>query len=176
MPPRAATRAGVRDFADLADSLTSVAAALPSAERTAVDKAALMVVGEIRDRIRQASGGDMRLSGVGRSGAKVGAYYKMYGGNVNPQAWIKASGALPLIENDTPPHVILPRGGRRSAKGRRLRGKKALKFGGGFYSRAVHPGTRGKRPFARGVEAGAKKTGEVYQRVFAQEIRKAWGA
>lgn len=146
---------------------------MPSAERTAVDKAALHVTGEIRDRIRAITG-DMRLSGVGRSGAKVGAFYRMYGGNANPQAWIKGSGALPLIEFDTPPHVILPKGGRRSAKGRRLRGKRALKFGGGFYSRAIHPGTRGQHPFRDGVEAGAKQSGEVFQKVFAQEIRKAW--
>lgn len=133
---------------------------LQKAQARGVQRSALHVTRSVRDEIRAVTG-DMRLSGVGLRGARVGARYDIKG-TVNPTALIRATGPLHLIERDTRPHEI---------KRRKRRGKKALRLADGrFVSGAVqHPGTRGKRPFAKGVDA----TKESAPRVFDAEIQRA---
>jgi len=106
---------------------------------------------EIRKVIADDSGGDSRLSGVGKKGAKVGAGYDVKGTR-NPIAIVRARGPLHLLANRTKPHAITPKA-RRSK-----RGAAALSMPDGSYrASAQHPGTRGKNTWRRGVDIGLPK-------------------
>jgi len=155
-----------RDLADLAASAGAAAAALKVAQKVGVRKAALMTTNEIRGTIRSATG-DMRLSGVGKRGARVGAKFDIKG-STNPTALITATGPMQLIERDTSPHRI-PR-----ARGGRAR-RRYVVVDGHPYASANHPGTRGKRPFGKGVAKAAPHTGAIFQREIRSAIDRAWG-
>lgn len=112
--------------------------AVPSAVRAG----ALALTTAVRAEIQRATG-DGRLSGVGRNGARVGARFDQRGPN---QAVVKATGPLHLIERDTKPRTIQPK---------KRRGAKALRLAdGSFVASAQHPGTKGKHPFAKGIQKG----------------------
>lgn len=66
------------------------------------------------------------------------------------------------------------RQGMRSSAGKRLRGKAALTIGGNLRRWAAHPGTKGRRPFGRGVDKSAPKTPPIYQAEIDKELRKIW--
>lgn len=159
-----------RDLGSFAASMGRMPQLLNEAQATGVRKAALHTTQKVRAEIRSATGGSMRLSGVGKRGAKVGARFDVKG-STNPTALIRANGPIQLIERDTSAHTILPRSGRRGKGRRRLRGAKALKIGGRFAASAQHPGTRGKHPFAEGVDAAKGDTGPIFQ----AEVRRALG-
>lgn len=153
-----------RDLFDLAASAGAAAAALKVASKVGVRKAALHVTTEVRTEIRRAVGGDMRMSGVGRRGARVGASFDVRG-DVNPTALIKGTGAIMLIEKDTPAHRIPKSGGR----------KKRVVIDGHPYHHAFHPGTSGKQPFAKGVAKAGPDTPKIFQSEIRKAIEKAWG-
>lgn len=155
----------------LAD-VTRMAATLPGelqrAQVVGVRKSALLVTTAIRGEIRAVTG-DNRLSGVGARGARVGAQYDVKG-TTNPTAIIKAKGPLHLVERDTAPHLIIPRGMRVGKRGRQLKGGKVLRLAnGGYAASALHPGTRGQHPFEKGFMKSRDKTGPI----FDLEVRKA---
>jgi hypothetical protein len=155
----------MRDLSDLARSASATADALPAAQRRGVQKAALLVTTAIRSEILSATG-DMRLSGVGRRGAKVGAKFDIKG-TANPTALITATGPLHLIERDTQPHDAP----RRRSRGRR----RYVAFGGNVYSRATGSGgSRGKHPFEKGWKRAGPQTPEIFQREVREAVRKAW--
>jgi hypothetical protein len=177
-----------RDLGDLAVSLSRAPSAIREGQRKGVQMAALKVTTEIRDATRRDTGGDSRMSGVGKSGAKLGARFKMYGGE-NPTAYITATGPYHLLERNTSSRFIIPRGwrvsrrytnlvkkGKLPANGKvvYLGGAKALKFGGRFSMTAEHPGTRGKHTFERSWKRAAPKTPEIFQREVTGALRKAW--
>jgi hypothetical protein len=177
-----------RDLGDLAASLSRAPEALRRGQYNGIKVAALHVTTEIRDATRRATGGDSRLSGVGKSGAKLGAKYKIYGWS-NPTAYITATGPYHLLERDTSPHRIIPRGRRVSKrwenavrKGRLpadskkifLGGKKALAFNGRLYSSVQHPGSAGKHTFERTWKRVAPDTPKIFEREVEAELRKAW--
>lgn len=171
----------------LASQVSDTIAALRAAQKAGVQKSALEVTNTVRAEIRKVAGADMRLSGASRSGkgAKVGARFDIKG-VANPTALVRANGPIQLVERDTRPHVILARSrfvsrggvrvrrGRRSAAGRRLRGKAALTIGGNLRAWAAHPGTKGQRPFDRGVDRAAPKTPRIFQDEIDQGLRKVW--
>jgi len=136
---------------------------LQRAQRRGVQRSALHVTGEIRHEIRVATGGDMRLSGVGRRGARVGAKYDVKG-DVNPTALIVATGPMQLLEHDTAPHEIRPR----------RRGMKVLKLPNGYVPKVRHPGTRGKRPFAKGASKGAVRSAEKFNEAIEDAMRRSF--
>lgn len=146
---------------DFAADCARFPGALEKAQARGVRRAALHVTRAVRGEIRAATNGDMEMSGVGVRGVRVGARYDVRG-TVNPTAMIRATGPLHLIERDTRPREI---------KTRKRRGKKALRLADGrFVTGTVqHPGTKGKRPFAKGVDA----TKESAPRVFDAEIQRA---
>lgn len=153
------------------------------ATESAVSKAALRMTLAARASIAAASGGDSRLSGVGKSGAKVGARYKIKRSQHNPSALVSAEGPLQLIERDTKAHGELPKGVGK-AQGRTKAARYAAKqnlydalFGSGGFAgttplstpygpryRVQHPGTRGKHPFERAIDHTSPSTPEVFQR------------
>lgn len=162
--------------------LARMAAALPdelvAAQRRGVAAGALIVTRGIRAEIREATGGDNRLSGVGRRGARVGARYTVLASTRNPVAIIAATGPMQLLEHDTAPHPIRARGTRTpTGRARRRRGAKALHLANGrFAANARHPGTTAKRPFEKGYLRTRDKTGPAYDREVQKAIRKALSA
>jgi hypothetical protein len=145
--------------------VVAIAQALPEelqkAELRGVRRSALVVTRGIRAEIRTASGGNNRLSGVGRRGARVGARYDVNTGP-NPSALISAKGPLHLLEHPTRPHNIAPKR------------KKALRFANGVVrGSADHPGTQPSRPFERGYLATRGETGVIFDREIQNAIRKA---
>jgi hypothetical protein len=177
-----------RDLGDLAASLSRAPSAIREGQRRGVQKSALKVTTEIRDATRRDTGGDSRLSGVGKSGARLNARYKLYGGD-NPTAYITATGPYHLLERDASAHFIIPRGWRVSRrytnavrKGKLpadgkvvyLGGAKALKFGGRFSMTAEHPGTRGKHTFERAWKRAAPETPKIFQREVMASLKRSW--
>jgi hypothetical protein len=147
-------------------TITRLASRLPKelryAEGRAVKRTALTVTRGIRVEITRASGGDNRLSGVGRAGARVGAGYRVYADG--SFAVIRARGPMQLLEHDTNPHEIKP---RRRGK------KRALKLAdGSFAGSANHPGTRAKIPFERGYLKTRDEAGPILDREVQKAIRK----
>jgi hypothetical protein len=112
----------------------------------------------------------------------------VYGGD-NPTAYVTATGPYHLLERNTGPRFIIPRGWRVSRrytnavrKGKLpaggkviyLGGAKALKFGGRFSMYAEHGGTRGKHTFERAWKRTAPETPAIFQREVSTALRKAW--
>lgn len=118
--------------------------AFDQAEMQAVNKAALLVKTTV-----QGLAGTSVLRNVG-SGARIGVKYKAAMRKANPTALVYAYGPFHLIERDTSPHQI-PKSG--FGRGKAFYG--LLKFPDGRvrWGPVHHPGTKGKRPFERGVEA-----------------------
>lgn len=135
---------------------------LKRAPRVAVTRAAQAMTTEVRQHIAGATGGDSRLSGVGRKGAKVGAGYKVLSAN---KAIIQARGPLHLVERTNKDHAVVPKA-RRVARG----GRVAMRMPDGRFRRGpIHVrGSKGKQPFEKGTRAGIPAA--------AQEIRQAFSA
>lgn len=126
--------------------------------------------------MKRDSGGDLRLSGVGRrrgrpGNARIGARYDIRG----VRAEIRATGPVPLIDQDTAGRVI------RSAylRGRQVRGFVGPTSGGqfrgdrravlnipgvGFRRSARHPGTKGKDTWRRGQDRARPQVERVAAR------------
>ncbi len=101
-----------------------------------------------------------RLRGVGKKGAKLTVKYNEHGEGEEATALVFVNGPLQLIERDTKRHQI-PRQ-RSSASFEGVFGKAVLpaavtrRSGKGqsrVFTRVMHPGTKGKHPWAKGVEA-----------------------
>jgi hypothetical protein len=128
-----------------------------------------------QQHMRAAIGGDMRMSNVGKRGARISIKYRVGKKGELPWASIKVTGPAQLIERDTRAHPIYPRGtsGGRQGAGRKKkfnatvgpfamqgpiavgkkRGNLIMPPVSGFRRSAFHPGTTGKHPFARGQKA-----------------------
>ena len=164
----------LQDLGDVARMASQLPDALQRAQVQGVRKSALLVTTAIRSEIRAATG-DNRLSGVGARGARVGAQFDVKG-TTNPTAIITAKGPLHLVERDTSPHLIIPRGRRVGKRGRRLKGGQVLHMsGGGFATSAEHPGTSGKHPFEKGYLKSRGDTGRVYDLEVQRAIRLVLG-
>lgn len=116
--------------------------------------------------IRRASGGDLRLSGVGLKGAAVGVRYQPSTVGEVSSVFMKATGPLHLLENPSKPHPIVPR----------RKGYRALNTRYGPRARVQHPGVANpKRPWAQGfVRARPVVTRIVqhqYGSAFARGVR-----
>ncbi len=153
--------------AQLAAKFGQAAVALSDAEREGVREAGIVAkaifIAELPTR---------RMSGVGRSGAKLGARFTQPKGSP-PYTVVSFTGPVHLLNNRIGRHLIGPKGWRRArgAKGR-------LKFTGGdgeIRSGVVlHPGVAGKKfapNAARKAAAAAPKqiemaTGRALRKVF----------
>lgn len=139
---------------------------LPKVERRAVGAAALVVKNSALTELRSAVGPDLRMSGVGKRGAKVGARYDQAAGSAS--ALVRATGPVHLIENDTKPHKISPKR-RRGSRG-------ALSIPGvGVRASVNHPGTRGKKPWAKAVAKARPKVGGIVAAETNKAMRGAFG-
>lgn len=153
----------LNDLAGVARMAARLPDELQKGQRRGVAKAALTVTRGIRGEIKTATGGDNRLSGVGRKGARVGAKYDIHG-TANPTATIRATGPLHLIEHPTSAHIITPKY------------QKALKLrSGDFAASAMHPGTRAKRPFEKGYLKTRDETGAIFDAEIQKSIIRVLG-
>jgi len=133
---------------------------LQKAQRRGVQQSALVVTRSIRQQVQNATGGDSRLSGVGRRGARVGVRYEVKG-TTNPTALIRATGPMHLLEHNTAPHMIQPK--RKKIRALRL-------ANGSFAAHVRHPGTRAKVPFEKGYLKARDETGKVFDQQVQQAI------
>jgi len=129
------------DFARRLDRLGST---VRKAQRPAVTSAALAAKKAQLEVMRTDTGGDLRLSGVGRRGARVGVRFFVQG---DREALVRATGPVHFVAHPMSPHRI-PR--QRSARGRRRYVIVPGADRGGVRSSAQHPGTRGKNTWRRG--------------------------
>lgn len=129
---------------------------LQDAQRRAVGASALHIKKTVTALMAAAVGRDLRLSGVGKRGAKIGARYDVLG-HSNPTAAIRATGPAHLIERDTKPHRI------PKLRGARARKRFVVIPTVGVRMSANHPGTKGKHPWERGVTAAAPRVPHIFQ-------------
>lgn len=137
---------------------------LRAAQRVAVNKASLELKNATLHEMRRVVP-DLRMSGVGRGGARVGVRYDIKGTN-NPTSIIRATGPLHLLENPTKAHDIAPR--------RRRGRKRAVAFDGQVYGRVRHPGTRGRKPFSKGIDRGRPKALKVLRDVNIDALKRGF--
>ena len=146
-----------------------------SLNAASVAAAAQAVKDVTEPKVRRATGGDGRLSGVGRNGARIGVRYDVKG-TVNATALVKATGPAHLVESDTKPHVVASRYGpkrtRRARSSMVAAGKTVgagwdrravISFGGVTVRYAVESGgSKGRHPYRDGFAAGSKMAPKAY--------------
>lgn len=107
---------------------------------------------------------------VGKKGSRVGVRYTLF----PTSAKVFMFGPAQLIEFDTSPHRI-PR--ETVGRGRRRRANKALIDipGIGVRAYAMHPGTKGKHPWSKGLALGLPKCGPAAARVVHKVFEGVFG-
>lgn len=136
--------------------------ALEQARKAGARKAAAGMTTAVRGTTRAAAPGGV-LIGVSRKGARVGVVVQE---SRNGDWLVKVTGPYQLIERNTRAH-------REPAAGRRRR--KAMLIPGIGYRRSVHhPGTRGKHPFERAVDAYGPQVPAVFDREVAAAMTKTF--
>lgn len=146
--------------------MAMLGASLAAADVVAVVEGAKAITEMTRTSIRAVAPSG-RLRGVGKKGAAVGARYDVKG----KTATVQATGPVQLIERDTKAHTEGP---KVKSKGKGKGGKRALSWGGGDFASAVvsHPGTKGKHPFAKGIEAGTPAAETLIRNRYVNAARK----
>lgn len=134
-----------RSGKQLALKLDRLADDLEDVPYAAINQGSMIAKSAVLGFATVASGGDRRLSGVGRRGARVGVRYNITRQPDGAKSLIFATGQFHLMERDT-------KAGVRQRK-RRSRRSKTYGPTPGYY----HPGTRGKHPWARGIASVAAK-------------------
>lgn len=139
------------------------------AERTSVGQAALKAKTIHVGFLRQATGGDLRMSGVGRNGTRVNARYDTTrAGN----AVVYARGPVHLLERPSKPHEIIVRSKQR--RRRSYSGAKALGVPGRPVAKVQHPGVRNpKRPWSRGAAAARPVIERTIRRQYGTAFARA---
>jgi hypothetical protein len=166
---------------------------LQSGPTKAVNAAAFTVKSSVAGFL---GGNSITLSGVGKKGAKIGVRYTIRGTR-NPTALVFATGPFHLIERDTKPHVIIGYSIGRLGKGKGSRSKAArhaakqdlynalfggqggrMQIGGDEWRTGPfnHPGSTGKHPFERGVNAARPNVQRIYRSMVNESIRKSFGS
>lgn len=148
--------------AQFASRIAKMGQAVKDAPKVAVKAAALSMKGDIEKARNAAVGGDGRMSRVGKKGAKLGVNFKIHGDGM--EARMKATGPWPLIESNIPAHRIGPK-----KKG----GRRGIAFRGVVRASAQHPGTKGKKPWKKGVDSGTPKAVKILREQTINAVRKA---
>ncbi len=159
---------GVSTPAVFAGKMGALSVAVEKLPKSALTKAGLAGKAII------ASGAPDRLRNVGKNGSKLGVRLTVSSDGIAiASAKLKATGAWPIIESDTPPHAIPRLAGSKSRAKNRVYGPA---FGGenvkklltpyGVRATVWHPGTKGKHPWAKGAE----KVVVLTPKLFAAEL------
>lgn len=169
----------VTSAAQVAAKMGKAADALTKARPAAVAKASA----ELKQSVL--AGAPARLRHVGKNGAALGVSTTA-GGGAHPTSTGRATGPWALIEYDTPQHLIgLGRLAERSdRKGKYRRAKFTVSSSGAAMGRVlhgagyahpvrgpvVHPGTKGKLLFHKGVERGIPKAAGVMSKEISAAV------
>lgn len=139
---------------DLRQRILKLQHAVEDGRAQAVRKAGDAAQSAHESVMRSDSGGDLRLSGVGRNGAKIGVRVANRSSGLTSTAKVSASGPLPLIDKRTKPHRVP----RLRSRGRR----RVIAIPGiGVRAWANHPGTPGKDTWRRGRSKAEPKIDQL---------------
>jgi hypothetical protein len=149
--------------AEAARKFSRLAGDVKNIDQRILNRSALTIKRSVQGTLRVAAP-KARLN-VGKKGARIGVRYDLY----PKSAKVYAFGPFHLIESDTAAHRIprgtVGRGGRKRAN------RKPIYIPGvGVRAWAMHPGTRGKHPWARGVAIGVPKVENAAGDVWRQTI------
>lgn len=174
------------DLGAVINRIGQLAATYQRTPREMVAASARSYTTSIRSSIDAATTGG-KLRNVGKKGSKVGATYDVQtSSEAHATAIVQGTGPLQIIERDTKAHMI-PRttssrrlrtaSGRLSKKrvdtGRALNGHVPLYINGTWVIGPVkHPGTHGKHPFERGVNAGEALAANAAHEVLVSTISR----
>lgn len=110
-----------------------------------------------------------RMSGVGKKGAKIGVRYNVGNFGGVAQSRVFATGPFHLIERNTRAHRI------PKDRGKRGRRRYAVIPSVGVRAWAMHPGTKGKHPWEKGVNAAEPRVRALLEKKTALAIRRVFG-
>ena len=116
--------------------------------------------------IRRDVGSDLRLSGVGKRGAKVGVRYDLAGSD---RVTVKATGPLHFVAHPMGAHQIPKK------RGKRARRRYAVIPGVGVRAWARHPGTSGKDTWNRGAKRARPKMTKAIDQKTSKIIKRGFG-
>jgi len=123
-------------------------------------------------RIGPATGGDMRLSGVGRRGARIGVRYTITRGGT--EAWIAARGPLHLLERGTRGHEITPKRKHAVSSPALERSRRDGAGRTNAAARVTVRGTRARHVWGRAVSDVAPDVGRFYAQRVSERILAAY--
>jgi hypothetical protein len=153
-----------RSAGELSRKLRGAAGAIEGAARDGVGKSALMVKKSVQAELVRVGVRGGRLRGVGKKGARIGVRYDVKG-TKNPTALVRATGPFHLIERGTKPHTITP---KKKGGAINIAGTGPRRF-------AKHPGTRGKHPWAKGVNRVLPLVPKVMAREQSASLNRYFG-
>lgn len=105
---------------------------------------------------------------VGKRGAKVGVRYDL---RSDTEAIVRMTGPAQLIERDTKAHRI-PRGTVGQGRRQRANTKRIVIPNVGVRMWAQHPGTKGKHPWEKGLQASLPDVRNAAGRYYFDTLRK----
>lgn len=189
--------------AEFARDARRAADKMSDAHKRAVFAAGMEVKNSTLRELRSAIGPDQRMSRVGSAKTRVGGGAKLSvqvaERNKTDNVVVRATGPWQLVETDNQPHRIIPRAykprnRKRAAKakarmaamsaflgfdvsqhvGSSTAGPKALSTPRGPRGAVNHPGTRGKHPWRRGVDAAMPKVAPIFRSAVSRALRDAF--
>ena len=175
---------------ELVGKLNNVGTELERQQRISIETAAIEAKKVTVGFMAAATGGDLMLSGLNRGGPskKVGVNYKLETRGAGVQAFVKATGPVPLIENDVAKHYVVSKyakGAQRisATTGKKLRSTRQSRIasvafgagaGGGDRRAVLHWGdnfarytvasSKGRHPWERGINTSIPRTTEIIAR------------
>lgn len=121
-----------------------------------------------------------RLRNVGKSGGRLGVTVRTTGGD-HPTSTGVATGPWAIIEYDTPKHLIgVGKSSRKRARVRVVDGAaqggylKGAGYAHGVRGPVVHPGTKGKLLFHKGVAGATPAATAVMAKTTVQAVKEAF--
>jgi len=165
-------------FEQLAGKLNRVSSNLTSTTQKATGSACKAAKDVFLVSVSGATGGDAKLSQVGKNGARLGVNYRVVGKGDDVQGRVRATGPWHLVEYAINAHLITSKraGGSRRSRARRFEeGATGEGIGGGRSAMlrtpygprpyVIHPGTRNpKKPWQRAVPVVTKIVPIAYQK------------
>lgn len=183
-----------RSAAELALKFNTLAKGVKQQERTAERAGGRIVERAVSPRLRAATGGDMKLSGMGPKARRMSVSTR----STQAGALVKVNGPAQLVENDVAKHYVVSKyakGAQRvGSNGRKLRatrrsriasvafgqgaaggGRRAvLNLGGGQFRRWTVAYSKGRHPWRDGVRVSRDRAVREMRRVEVNEIARVF--
>lgn len=188
--------------------LEAIGPAMEAAQRTVAQRSGELVRASTERNIMAATGGDGVLSGMTRTtGGRskrpprpIRVRSRVERRGTGWQAFVKASGPMPLIERDVDRHIVVSRHAQgatytrttktgKTRTGRSTRqsrvasvafglgaaggGRRAVLHWGDNYARYTFASSKGRHPWRRGVDQAAPQFGQIQAEAQRAAIRQA---